>query len=363
MRDLKPVLQAAGFVVLAFLLAAVIFQAAGYDIGAIGVGLVDGAIAGPGAFINTVRWALPLAVIGLGVAVCFRAGFFNVGAQGQLYMGAIASTAIALHLPGPAWLVTVVAVVAAVVAGALWSLIAAVLKVYTGADEVLTTLMLNFIGVLVLDYVASGPLKDVKGSGQVASSERVAEDLRLSDAFGASPTLIAITLLLAAAVWIWMARTKGGLTSKLAGRNPVMVRWQGGNPNRMVLSSFAFAGATAGLAGAMHVLGPAGRLVSNFSPDLGFTAVLVALVGLLSVPGVLIAAVFFGGLQAALQYLPVVSDLPRAGLDLIQGVIAVMITLQLRWQFKRRRERAQQAERQPTPAATTTASSEGSSSV
>lgn len=338
MPRFKPIFHAASFIIIALITAAVIFYFTGYDVASIGNGLVEGAITGPGSFTNTIRWAIPLAVIGLGVAVCFRAGFFNVGAQGQMYIGTIAGSAVALLVPGPKFFVISAALITAMIAGAGWSLIAGVLKVYTGADEVLTTLMLNFIGVLVLDYAAGGPLKDPSGAGQVAASERVAEGLRISGASGVSFLLVAITVALGGLVWLWMSRTKGGLASKLAGRNPVMVRWQGGKPDQMVLGSFAFAGATAGLAGAMHVLGPAGRFTSDFSADVGFTSVLVALVGLLSVPGVLISAIFFGGLQSALQYLPVVSDLPRAALEMIQGIIAVMITLQLRKSLGSRRQ-------------------------
>jgi simple sugar transport system permease protein len=324
-------------VLAAFVLGSVIFAISGYDVTAVWSGTVEGAFTAPGAFANTLRWTITLVIAGLGVMISFRAGFFNVGAQGQLYMGALGATIVALYLPGPGWLVAAAAAIGGMVFGAFWALIAAFLKVVFGTDEVLSTLMLNFIAVLLVQYVAGGPLRDPSGSSAVASSTAVPADARLSTGLGVSPTLMIITLACVAVVLFWASSTRSGLVAEILGRNPTMVRWQGASSNGLAFACFGAAGAAAGLAGALNILGPAGRLVAGFSPDIGFTAVLVALVGLLSVPGVVIAGLLFGALQAALGYLPTVSDIPRSALDLIQGLIAVLITLQIRASWRRRR--------------------------
>lgn len=346
MRELSAIGRSALMVLLAFVIGSAIFVLSGYDVVAVWSGTFQGAIAAPGAFQNTIRWTIPLIVAGLGVLVSFRAGFFNVGAQGQIYIGALCSALVGLSVDAPGPVVSILSVLAGMIGGALWALIAAVLKVVFGTDEVLSTLMLNFIAVLLVQYVAGGPLRDRTGSSAVASSTAIAPEARLSNGLGTSPTLLVITAVVIIIVWAWLSSTRSGLATDLLGRNPMIVRWQGASYNRLAFSCFGAAGTAAGLAGAMDLLGPAGRLVAGFSPEIGFTAVLVALVGLLQVPGVIAAGLLFGGLQAALQYLPAVSNIPRSALDLIQGLIAVLITLQFRKMSLRKRPKASPAKQQ-----------------
>ncbi|WP_332603170.1 ABC transporter permease [Arthrobacter sp. S2(2024)] len=349
MRDFSAIGRSALMVLSAFFLGSLIIFASGYDIVALWTGTLQGAITAPGALQNTIRWTIPLIVAGLGVLVSFRAGFFNVGAQGQIYIGALCSAIVGLAVNAPGPVVTTLSVLAGMAGGAIWALIAAVLKVVFGTDEVLSTLMLNFIAVLLVQYVAGGPLRDKAGSSAVASTTAIAADARLSNGLGTSPTLIAITVVVIGIVWAWLSSTRSGLTTDLLGRNPVVVRWQGASCNRLAFSCFGAAGAAAGLAGAMDLLGPAGRLVAGFSPELGFTAVLVALVGLLRVPGVIAAGLLFGGLQAALQYLPAVTTVPRSALDLIQGLIAVLITLKFRKIVLRKKQETATAKNDKVP--------------
>ncbi|MCW2902092.1 MAG: transporter permease [Streptosporangiaceae bacterium] len=329
-EQMALVARAGAMVVLALLVATAIFTFAGYRAGDIFSGALQGAVTAPGAWQNTARWAVPLLLIGLGVVVSFRAGYFNVGAQGQLYLGAIAAYLAAHACPGPGWLAALAALVAGMLGGAAWALIAAVLRVALGTDETLSTLMLNFIGVLVLRYAVNGPLRDPTGSGQVAATPEVPPGSRLSDASGISWWIALIVLIAGAMTWVMVNRTRFGLVTTLAGRNPEMVRWQGVRSSGVALGAFALAGALAGLAGAVEVLGPAGRVINGFSPNLGFTAVLVALVGILTVSGAMLAAVFFGALAAAVQFLPVMTELPASAFDLLQAIVAVTITAQLR---------------------------------
>ena len=126
--------------------------------------------------------------------------------------------------------------------------------------------------------------------------------------------------------WILLNRTAFGILCGLAGRNPTMVMWQGARMAEFGLAAFALAGALAGLAGVIEVLGPNGRLVSGFLPTHGFTAILIALVAGLSVAGTAIVSLFFGGLAAASLYLPVLAGLPAAAIDIINAAIALFIT-------------------------------------
>jgi simple sugar transport system permease protein len=324
---LLAVLRAIGFVAIALILCGVIFEASGFSAPDMFSAILDGAFLSDGTLQHDLRWACPLFVSATGVIVAFRCGYFNVGTQGQFYMGGIGAAVAVAVLPGlPALLVTLAALLFGLAFGALWSFWPGWLRIRSGTDEVITTLMGNFIAGLFLVWLTSGPLKDPTGSGQVTSSPPIAAAIRISTDTGVSGWIIGLTLLVGALTWLLVNRTAFGVLGGLAGRNPVMVTWQGASLGRLGIGAFLFSGATAGLAGAMEVLGPDGRLVSGFSPAHGFTAVLIALVAGLSVSGSVIVALFFGGLASASLYLPVIAGLPSAAIDMVNAAIALFIT-------------------------------------
>ena len=127
-------------------------------------------------------------------------------------------------------------------------------------------------------------------------------------------------------MWLLVDRTAFGVLGSLAGRNPVMVVWQGARSGRIAIGAFLFSGSLAGLAGALELLGPSGRLLSGFAPTLGFGSILIALVAGLSVSAAAVASIFFGGLAAASLYLPVIAGFPAAAIDIINAAITLLIT-------------------------------------
>lgn len=318
-------------VVVSFLIIAAVLSVSGYGVTDVFAGALQGAVTAPGAPAATVRWAIPLLLIGLGAVVSFRAGFFNIGGQGQFYVGACAAVAVSLAwADGPAPLVIFAGFCAAVAAGVVWSAIPGYLRVRFGTDEVLTTLMMSFIGALVLQYLTAGPLRNPAGTGQTAATERIPDTLRIAGSSGVSATVLLIVGATCVVTWLLLERTRLGLAMDLVGRNPTMARWQGLDVSRIGLAAFAFAGATSGLAGAVELYGPSARLVTGFSPGVGFTAIVVALVGLLTVQGAVLAAVFFAGLQSAILFLPIVTDLPPSALTLLHGTVALLVTVRVR---------------------------------
>ena len=327
-----------------FLLTTLILWVSGYRVGDVFSGIIQGSMTATGAATSSIRWAIPLLLIGLGVVIGFRAGFFNIGGQGQFYVGACSALVVTLAWRGgPALLVVLCGTLAAVTAGTAWSLLPGYLRVRFGTDEVLTTLMMSFIGALVLQYLTAGPLRNPSGTGQTAASERIPEAFRITDGSGVSATVLLLVGGVAVLVWLLLERTRFGLAMTLVGRNPTMARWQGIDVRRVGLVNFALSGAMAGLAGAVELYGPAGRLVTGFSPEVGFTAVVVALVGLLSVGGTVVAAVFFGGLQSAILFLPIVTDLPPPALVLLHGMVAFLVTVKFRAVHRRRTGPASEA--------------------
>lgn len=332
MRDsLVTVGRSLVFVVLALVLCAVVFQFAGYNAPVMLWSVADGAFLRNGAMAQSLRWALPLFITAVGVAISFRAGFFNIGAQGQFYVGAIAAAFAAEALTGgPAFVVIPLIFLAGMAGGALWALWPGLLRLRSGTDEVITTLMGNFLAGLLLVYVTSGPLKDPSGSGQQASSRPLDPAYRISDSLGLSPAIVAIAVAVGILMWLLVNRTAFGVLAGLAGRNGTMVQWQGARIWKLGLTSFLISGALAGLAGTIEFMGPNGRIASGFLPAHGFTAILIALVANLSVVGTAVAALFFGGLASAALYLPIMAGLPAAAIDIINAAIALFITARSR---------------------------------
>ena len=325
--SLLSVLRALAFVVLALALCGIVFEFAGFSAPLMFRSIADGAFTSPGALMKSLRWGMPLLITACGVLVSFRCGYFNVGAQGQFYLGAIGAAVAVQALNGaPAALVVPAAIAAGMAGGALWAAWPGFLRIRWGTDEVITTLMGNFLAGLLLVYLTSGPLKDPSGTGQVTASRPVALGYRIATSVGVSPTIITLTLATLVLVWLLVNRTAFGVLSSLAGRNPVMIVWQGAKLSSLGLSAFLVSGALAGLSGAIELLGPNGRLVSGFLPGHGFTAVLIALVAGLSVAGTAVVSMFFGGLAAASLYLPVIAGLPAAAIDVINATIALFIT-------------------------------------
>jgi ABC-type uncharacterized transport system permease subunit len=324
---LLAVARALAFVLVALALCGVIFEFAGFSALEMFQAIADGAFLKPGAWQGSLRWATPLFITACGVVISFRSGYFNVGAQGQFYIGAIATTFVVDFMNGyPALIVVPLCFIAGVAGGAIWALWPGLLRVRSGADEVITTLMGNFIAGLVLIYVTGGILKDPSGTGQVMASRPVSPAYRISTDTGLSPTIVITAVAVGVLMWVLVNRTAFGVLAGLAGRNPTMIVWQGARMSRLGLAGFVLGGALAGLAGAIEILGPNGRLVSGFLPTHGFTAVLIALVAGLSISGAAIVSLFFGGLAAASLYLPVLAGLPAAAIDIINAAIALFIT-------------------------------------
>ena len=325
-------------IIASFLFCSLFFAVAGYDVTGAILGILEGALTGPGSFRQTLRWSIPLVLIALGFMISFRTGEFNIGGQGQLMLGGLGAVSVALLVPGPPALIMLMAIATGICAGALWSAIAGALKLRFGADEVITTLMLNFIAVLFIQWVTVGPLKDPAVRGETASTPRVDEALRLTGGDGVSPAMLFVVALAIFAAWLISERTPFGLKSRLVGANPVAAMWQGVPVSRMRFQAYLLAGGFAGLAGALEVLGPNGRLVTDATPTIGFTAIVVAIVGMSRVPGIVLAGVLFGGLQAAILFLPIVSDLPSSGLRIVEGLVAAIVTARF-VQLRRRRRR------------------------
>jgi len=250
--------------------------------------------------------ATPLVMIAIGLSLCYLANVWNIGAEGQFLIGAVAGSWLAVKTHGTdvgPWVLPVMLVMGAV-AGALYALIPAICKVKFGASEILTSLMLVYVADLFLDYLVRGPWRDPAGFNfpTTAEFDPVATVLILIEGgrlhLGA---IIALVVVLAAA--ILLGRMIKGFEIRVVGAAPRAARFGGFNSNQLILLTFAISGALAGLAGIIEVAGPVGHLQPGFSPGYGFTAIIVAFLGRLNPVGILIAGLFLaltfiGGEQA-----------------------------------------------------------------
>lgn len=239
--------------------------------------------------------AAPLILIALGLAPCYLSNNWNIGAEGQLVMGAVAGSAVAIatHGQGHGSYIVWLMLAAGVLGGAAYGLIPAVLKARFGVSEILTSLMLVYVADLLLDYLVRGPWRDPKGFnfptsvsfGFEARLPGLSETGRLHPGF--------FLMLLAVALLAFMlARTLKGFEIRLVGEAPRAARFGGFDDKRLTLFVFALSGALAGLAGIIEVAGPIGNLQPTISPGYGFTAIIVAFLGRLNPFGILIAGFF-----------------------------------------------------------------------
>ena len=284
--------------------AVVIAVAGGDPLLALGA-LLDGAFGSADAWSEVGVRTCPLLLTGLAVAIAFRAGIWNIGAEGQLLIGAVMVAWLGTRVGGwPAPLAMIVVLAAAALGGALWAGIAGVLRSARGVDEVISTIMLNFIALGLVGWLVNGPL--MEAAGTYPQTDAVAAAVRLPRLFSGYRLHAGLLLALLAAggVWLLLFRTALGFEMRAAGLNLLAARLAGLRTTGALLRALALSGALAGLAGGIEVSAITFRLYENFSPGYGYTAIAVALLGRLNPLGVVVAAVLFGALDvgsAAMQ--------------------------------------------------------------
>lgn len=247
---------------------------------------------------QTLHKAGPLILEGLAVAIAFRVGLFNIGAQGQLIAGAMA-TAVVGHsldgLPGPLLIVT--ALVIGVLFGAMWASIAGLLKAYRNVHEVISTIMLNSIAAGIIDYLVTGPLQE-EGDLNIPRTELIADSARLP-LLGPVPVGFLLALVLAVLLAWLLARTTFGFRFNTVGKNKFAAIYAGINYRTTVIYAMFISGGLAALGGSMDVLGMTGRYESGFNPSLGFDGITIALLArgnpLATIPAALLVAMLRAG--------------------------------------------------------------------
>ncbi len=292
---------------------------------------------------ETVIKAIPLMLAGLGISIAFRMLLWNIGAEGQIYMGAFAASGIALAFPDLPRIVLLPAMLlAGFVMGGLWALVAAIPRALWKVNETITTLMLNYIAILWVSYLVFGPWKDPQGFNFPLTRE-FSEGAAYPLLFGTRVHFgIIIALLVALVLYVVLNYTRWGYEIRVIGESESAARYAGMNVMRNILLVMFLSGGLAGMAGMGEVAGVAHRLQAGVSPGYGYTAIIVAWLGKLNPWVIVLIAFLFGGLTVGASAVQSVG-LPAATSVMIQGailffVLGADIFMRYRISFNRKRE-------------------------
>jgi general nucleoside transport system permease protein len=286
--------------------------------------MVVGALGTTRAISDTVARAEPICLIALGVALTFRGGLWNVGGEGQFYAGAIGAALTGILVPAPAWILVPLELLGGMAAGAVTAFVPAVLKACFNINEILVTLMLNFVPVLLVSYLVAGPFAqgmsettvDILPEGDLPWL--VAGNLRLHAGL---PLLIGAVAILAFLV----ARTGYGYRLRATGSNPLAARAAGMNVTRTQFAAFLIAGALSGMAGMVQVTAIHHNLLAGMSVGYGFTAVVAALLGRLNPWGILLASFGFAALQVGGDSMQRTTGIESSTVFVIEGLILLFL--------------------------------------
>jgi simple sugar transport system permease protein len=289
--------------------------------------MFEGAVGSSFALGQGLILAIPLLIIGLGLALAFRGRVYNIGAEGQLFMGALTGGAVLLTVDLDHRLLIVLALLAGTAGGAVWGSLVGILRARGGVNEVISSLLLTYIALFVFAWAIRRPFSDPSAGNNLAS-RAIPEDTllpTLPDLFVHYGVFVAVALV--PVVWYVMARTPFGFRVRAMGLNQDAAQVAGVHTGRLVVWLMLVSGGLAGLAGIIQVVGIEGRLDAGISQSYGFTAIVVALLGRLHAFGVLLAALFIAFLNAGGQAMSVDEGLPYSIVLAIQGVFVLLVLI------------------------------------
>jgi ABC-type uncharacterized transport system permease subunit len=327
-------------VVLTAVVGAIIFSAIGYD----GVGAVREIFLTP--ILNPLKWqdlgvkAAPLILIGVGLAIGYRANVWNIGAEGQYILGGLGGTWVALStrdMSGP-WILPAM-VLAGILGGMAWAAIPALLKTRLKVSEILTSLMLTYVAIQLLNYLVFGPWKDPMGFGFPQTAMFTGDQILPRIIPGTIVHLgVPIAFLVALAAWLVMNRSLFGFQIRVVGAAPQAARYGGFSASKTIWLALLVSGGLAGLAGILETAGPFGRMVPQFPANYGFTAIIVAFLGRLNPLGVIFAGLAMAVAVVGGDIAQTTIDLPNAAVGIFQAMMLFFLLasdILVRYRLKR----------------------------
>jgi general nucleoside transport system permease protein len=291
------------------------------------VALLQGAVGLPPSInpiISTLVAAAPLLLAGLSVGLGFKAGLFNIGAQGQFLMGAIGSVAAGILVSSaPPAIAIPFAVAGGMLAGAIWGFIPGILKALSGAHEVVTTIMLNYVAISLFAAIVSGPLAVPQAPSPITPD---VGNAALPILLGRGGHLGILIALAAAAIVAWLLyRTTFGFEVRTVGANPDAARYAGMRPRLLIVVTMSICGLLAGLAGAGDALGTQHHLTSSYGTTVGFDSIAVALLGRSNPVGIVLASLLFGAMRSGAPLMQISAGIPAQLVDVLQATILLFL--------------------------------------
>jgi ABC-type uncharacterized transport system permease subunit len=296
-------------------------------------GLIEGSLGSKKALSETAIWATPYILAGLAVALAFKGGLFNIGAEGQLALGAVFSALIGYALPEwlgfdlPTIIHLPLAIFAGMLMGGVWAGIVGALKAYTGGHEVINTIMMNYIALNSTSFLLNGIMKDRNPLNVIARTPLIAESARISPIFEGLRVHwgFVLALLMAALIWWLLNKTTLGFEIRTVGLNPDAAQYAGINVKRTIILTMLFSGALAGLAGAIEVTGLNYRHELGFSIGYGYDAIAIALLGKSHPLGVVLASFLFAAMRNGATRMQFLTQMPVDLISMIQAFILLFV--------------------------------------
>jgi simple sugar transport system permease protein len=296
-------------------------------------GLLQGSFGSAKALSETAVWATPYIFAGLAVALAFKGGLFNIGAEGQLALGAVTSALIGYALPEwlgyniPIYIHLPLTIILGMVAGAFWAAIVGFLKAYTGGHEVINTIMMNYIALNTISFLLNGPMKDRNPNNVIARTPLIADSARMPVIFEGYRIHWGFILALITAFFIWwlLNKTTLGFEIRTVGANPDAAKYAGINVKRTIIVTMALSGMLAGMAGALEVTGLNFRHELGFSIGYGFDAIAIALLGKSHPLGVVLAAILFAAMRNGATNMQFLTQLPVDLISVLQALILLLV--------------------------------------
>ncbi len=317
----KALLIRLGAVVAALVLSGVIMWAMGYDALAAFAAIIKGSFGSDYGLVNTITVAIPLLIVALGLSISFSMRYWNIGGEGQLIVGAIFATYAAHHLPetasAPAYYLTMA--LAGMLGGALWALIPALFRAYSGTNETLFTLMLNYVAIKITVYLRLELWKDpaAKGFPHIKSIPDIAH---LPDVFGVHAGWI-IALFCTALVFVFLKYTKRGYETRVVGESERTAHYAGINVRRVLITGVVISGALVGLAGFVKLSGTSYMLSESIGGGNGFSAVIVAWLAQLNAPVMVIVSLLFAAMEQGAMSMELALSIPVSVSEIIKGLM------------------------------------------
>lgn len=287
--------------------------------------LIIGAFGSSFGFSETIIKAIPLILSGLGYAFAARSGLFNIGGEGQIYVGALGATLVGLYLGNlPSVVAIPLCILASALFGGIWSGIPGILKARLGVSEIITTIMFNYIGINLISFMIRGPL--IEPPGYFPETAKLSQSVWYSTLFGSrihAGIFIAILALVAIYVVLW--HTPFGYKIRAVGLNQDASEYSGIRVKWNMILAMVISGALAGIAGANEVLGIQHRLIESFSPGYGYDAIAVSLLGQNHPAGIIFTSILFSGLRAGAGAMQRAVGIPDAIIKTIQGLVILFV--------------------------------------